>query len=391
MFKATNKITCSAVIVAGGQGKRMGKPKQMLKICDKAVLLHSIDAFLKVSGVRETVVVTTANVISKHKKEFLARKVKTVLGGNTRLESVRKGVAALEKQTDVVAVHDGARPLVSSRAIKDCIVKAYKKGAAVLAVPAKDTVKEASKNLDVKKTLERGFLWLAQTPQCYKREVITKALERFKKIKEASDESQLVERAGTKVAIVPSDYKNIKITTPEDLLVAEALMSDKSKKEGKLRVGFGYDLHRMVTGRDLILGGFKIEHTKGLLGHSDGDVVLHAVCDAVLGALCEGEIGMFFPPTDLTIMGISSVVIAQKTMEVVKKRKAEIRQMDVTVMAEEPKLITYYNDIRKSLCEIFKMSLNDVSVKAKSQEGLGRIGRGEAAACCAVVTLNVYE
>ena len=153
------------------------------------------------------------------------------------------------------------------------------------------------------------------------------------------------------------------------------------------RAGFGYDIHRLVEGRPLILGGIKIEHTKGLLGHSDGDVVLHSVCDAMLGSISAGEIGVYFPPTDLTIMGLSSVEIAQKTLEILTSKKARIINLDVTILAEEPKLKPHYEAIRDSICRIFKLDKADVSVKAKSREGLGDIGHGEAIVCYAVVSV----
>lgn len=157
----------------------------------------------------------------------------------------------------------------------------------------------------------------------------------------------------------------------------------------KVKVGFGFDIHRLVEGRKLIMGGMEIKHSKGLLGHSDGDVVLHAVCDAALGAVSAGEIGVFYPPTDVSIAGISSVVIAQRVIEVLKEKNAEIAHMDITVVAEEPKMRIHYDAIRKSLNSIFGIGLDNISFKAKSHEGLGEIGRGEAIACYAAVTVNL--
>lgn len=153
------------------------------------------------------------------------------------------------------------------------------------------------------------------------------------------------------------------------------------------RIGFGYDIHRLVEGRPLILGGIKIEHTKGLLGHSDGDVVLHSICDALLGSISAGEIGVYFPPTDLTLMGISSVVIAEKTLEILASKKARIINVDATIVAEEPKLKPHYENIRDSVAKLLKMDSGDVSIKAKSREGLGDIGHGEAIVCYASVSV----
>ncbi|MBR1979791.1 2-C-methyl-D-erythritol 2,4-cyclodiphosphate synthase [Candidatus Proelusimicrobium excrementi] len=157
----------------------------------------------------------------------------------------------------------------------------------------------------------------------------------------------------------------------------------------KIKFGFGFDIHRLAEGRKLIMGGIEIKHNKGLLGHSDGDVVLHAICDAALGAIAAGEIGVFYPPTDVSIAGISSVVIAKRVLEVLKEKGAEITHIDATVVAEEPKMRPHYDAVRKSLNEIFAIGLENISFKAKSHEGLGEIGRGEAIACYAAVTVNL--
>ncbi len=157
----------------------------------------------------------------------------------------------------------------------------------------------------------------------------------------------------------------------------------------KVKFGFGFDIHRLVEGRKLIMGGLEIKHDKGLLGHSDGDVVLHAICDGALGAIAAGEIGIFYPPTDLSIAGISSVVIAQKVINVLKEKGAVIEHIDATVVAEEPKMRAHYEPIRKSLNGIFNIGLENISFKAKSHEGLGEIGRGEAIACYAAVTVRL--
>lgn len=163
-------------------------------------------------------------------------------------------------------------------------------------------------------------------------------------------------------------------------------MQKRIKKE--IRVGFGYDIHRMAEGRKFIIGGLELAHSKGLVGHSDGDVVLHAICDAALGAIAAGEIGEFFPPTDLTIKGISSVVIAKKVLETFKERDAEIVHINATIVTEEPKMRPHYTAVRKSLNEVFGIGLQNISFKAKSHECLGEIGRGEACECHAVVTVK---
>lgn len=374
----------SVVIVAGGSGTRMGRPKQMLPLGGKPVLVRTVEAFKNAPSVRQIVVVTpTENraVLNAFFSDLIYADA-----GSTRLESVKNGFALTDPSAQTVAVHDGARPLVSPAHIEACLAEAAAHGAAVLAVPVKDTIKICKDGV-VEKTLDRSVLWAAQTPQCYRREVLAEALARFGAEKDATDESQLVEKTGVNVRVVMSDYKNNKITTPEDLTFAEALVSENVQ----YRTGFGFDLHRLEAGRKLYLGGTEIAHTKGFLGHSDGDLVLHALCDAVLGALCAGEIGILFPPTDESIKGISSVTIAKKVLEIVRAHKAEIVHIDATVITQEPKIKPHYDAVRKSLSEVFEMPLENISFKSKSHEHVGEIGRGEAAMCHAVATVKITQ
>ena len=373
-----------AVIVAGGTGSRMGRPKQLLPLGGIPVVVRSILAFKACPCVREIVVVTPAqnrDVISK----FVAD-VRFADPGATRLASVQNGVACVPAQADVVAVHDGARPLVQSADIQTALQTAFEKGAAVLAVPVKDTVKEGE-NGHVVRTLERAKLWAAQTPQCYQRALLVQSLEKFGTQQDATDESQLVEKLGVQVQIVPSSYTNFKITTPEDLLFAEALVNENSY----IRTGFGFDLHRLEPGRKFIIGGVEIPHEKGFLGHSDGDLVLHALCDAILGALCAGEIGILFPPTDPTIKGIDSKKIAKRVLQIVREKNAHLVHLDATLITQEPKIKPHYDAVRQSLADIFEMPLEQISFKSKSHEHVGEIGRGEAAMCHALASVEVRK
>lgn len=372
----------SAVIVAGGSGTRMGRPKQMLPLGGEPVLFHTVRAFLAAPQIGQVVVVTPPENQAALAAEFEG--LTFALPGSTRLESVINGVQKTAPQAQVVAVHDGARPLVKPELIGRCVQEAFTHGAALLAVPVKDTIKVCTGHT-VQNTPERGTLWAAQTPQCYRRAVLVEALEKFGSQKDATDESQLVEKLGVAVHVVPSDYTNFKITTPEDLIFAEALMQENFI----YRTGFGFDLHRLEPGIKMFMGGAEIPHTKGFQGHSDGDLVLHAICDAILGALCEGEIGILFPPTDPTIKGISSVEIARKVLEIVRRRQAEIVHIDATIITQEPKIKPHYDTVRNSLARVFGMDVKNVSFKSKSHEHVGEIGRGEAAMCQAVATLKI--
>lgn len=374
----------SAVIVAGGSGSRMGRPKQMLPLGAKPVLVRTVEAFLQTPEIKEIVVVTPTENRAELQKRFPG--IVFADPGKTRLLSVKNGFLKISAASQLVAVHDGARPLVESAHISACLQAARQYGAAVLAVPVKDTVKVCEGGF-VQNTLDRAVLWAAQTPQCYRRPVLAEALEKFGQEEGATDESQLVEKLGIKVRVVPSSYKNNKITTPEDLIFAEALLENSVI----YRTGFGFDLHRLEPGRKLFIGGAEIPHTKGFLGHSDGDLVLHALCDAVLGALCAGEIGILFPPTDESIKGISSVKIVKKVLEIVRSHHAQIEHIDATIITQEPKIKPHYETVRKSLAEVFEMPLENVSFKSKSHEHVGEIGRGEAAMCHAVATLKIQK
>lgn len=373
-----------AVIVAGGRGKRMGRPKQLLPLAGKPVLLRAVEAFARIACVKQIVVVTPPENRELIQKTF--PHVVFALPGPTRLASVLSGVAALDGRVQAIAVHDGARPLVDPQAAARCLQSGFESGAAVLAVPVKDTIKQVHGGV-VERTLERSALWQAQTPQCYRADVLRRALDKFGYLQDATDESQLVERLGVQVKIEPSDYQNLKITTPEDLVMAEAFL----QAGARVRTGLGFDLHRCQAGRKFIIGGVEIPHDKGFVGHSDGDVVLHAVCDAILGALCEGEIGLLFPPSDPTIKDIDSRKIAARVMEVVHARGARLVHMDVTLVAQEPKISPHYAAVRASLARIFDMQEQDVSFKSKSHEHVGEIGRGEAAMCHALVTVVLGE
>lgn len=382
-------MNAGAIIVAAGTGTRMGRPKQFLPLLGRPLVEWSLEAFKGHPEISEVVLVLTPEHLREHGERLAGPKVKLVEGGQTRMGSVKNGFGALSPEVDLVAVHDGARPLVTPSIVSYTLQEAWESGAALPAVPVKDTLKKvASKQLWISATPQRSAYWLAQTPQCYRREVLEEALAMFPAEDGATDESQLVERAGHKVKIVPSSYENIKVTTPEDLPLAEAFLARRQPwVPGESRAGFGFDIHRLVPGRELWLAGIRLDHTKGLLGHSDGDAVLHAACDAALGAAGLGEIGLLFPPEDPAIKGIPSREIVAETRSRLKARGAGLRHLDITLVAEEPKLKGHYEAMKSSLSRLWQLPPEAVSLKAKSHEGLGDIGRGEAIACYAVATV----
>lgn len=375
----------SAIILAGGEGKRLGRPKQFLPLAGKPMLHRTLEAFLGLPELKEIVVALGPAYYLDHRKDWSDPRVKVVRAGETRLESLRKAVKALSFKDGLVAVHDGARPLVSPEIIRKCLQEAERHGASVPAVPVKDTIKESKAGSAVLKTLERSRLWAAQTPQCYRKEILLKALKLHGNLRQASDESQLVEKMGVEVRLVPSSYENLKVTTREDLVFAEALLTGSKA----FRTGFGYDIHRLVPGIPLWLGGAKIPHDKGLLGHSDGDVLLHAVADSLLGAAALGDIGRYFPPEEEKWKGIPSRSILEKVLELLRSRQARIENLDAVLVAQEPRLRPHYEKIHQSLCGLLKVPQERVNLKAKTQEEMGEIGRGKAIACYAVAAVEI--
>jgi 2-C-methyl-D-erythritol 4-phosphate cytidylyltransferase/2-C-methyl-D-erythritol 2,4-cyclodiphosphate synthase len=380
--------TVGVVVVAGGSGSRMGRPKQFLPLAGSTVAEWSLECFRGMPEVSSIVLVLGEEERALHGERLAGGKVRLAAAGATRMGSVRNGVAALPADVDVVAVHDGARSLVTPEIVRATIIQALKSGAAVAAVPVKDTLKRVEKDSHVvADTPERSLHWAAQTPQTYRAEVLREALEKFKNDVDATDESQLVERSGRRVSVVTSSYENFKITTPEDLVMAEAILLNRRGGPRVSKTGFGFDIHRLVAGRELWLAGTKLDHTKGLLGHSDGDAVLHAASDAVLGALGLGEIGIAFPPSDPKFKGLASKQIVAHVLEKVAAAGAEIVHLDCTLIAEEPKLKPHYEAMKKSLADVFQLPPSRVSLKAKSHEGLDAVGRGEAISCHAVATV----
>lgn len=381
-------MRAAAIIVSGGSGSRMGRPKQFLPLAGSTVAELSLKCFVGMAEVESVVLVLGEDSFKEHGKRLSGGKVTVVQAGPTRMGSVRNGFAALPKGVEVVAVHDGARSMITPEIIRATLAEAAKSGAAVAAVPVKDTLKVVEKGgRTVSETPDRARFWAAQTPQTYRYSILKEALEKFAGAADATDESQLVERCGHKVSVVESSYENFKITTPEDITMASSIIEAREGGRRESRTGFGYDIHKLVEGRELWLAGVKLPHTKGLLGHSDGDAVLHACCDAVLGALGLGEIGIAFPPSDPKFKGLESKAIVANTLEKVAAFGGEIIHLDATLIAEEPKLKPHYEMLKASLAALFKLPESRVSLKAKSNEGLDAIGRGEAIACHAVATV----
>lgn len=385
----------TAIIAAGGRGARFGgaRPKQLLTLGGRPILQRSIDAFVASDRVSDMIVALPAE-LAAHPPAYLrgaAKPIDIVEGGERRQDSVANAFARVSGRTEVVVIHDAARPLVTADLIERTIEAASTHGAAIAALPATDTVKRGDVNRVIVDTLPRREIFLAQTPQAFRTEVLRAALALARSGTDATDEAMLAERAGHPVRLVDGDPRNLKITTADDLDMAERLLRGPapSAREGPavMRIGNGYDLHRLVAGRPLVLGGVTIPFEKGLDGHSDADAVCHAVTDAVLGAAGAGDIGRHFPDTDPRWRDANSVGLLARAAGIVANAGYRVVNVDVVVIAQRPKLVPYADAMRANLAGALGIGADEVSVKGKTNEGVDSTGAGESIAVHAVALL----
>jgi 2-C-methyl-D-erythritol 4-phosphate cytidylyltransferase/2-C-methyl-D-erythritol 2,4-cyclodiphosphate synthase len=345
-----------------------------------------VEAFLAHPSVREVVVALPADV-AQDPPAYLqgaGKPLRLVAGGARRQDSVSNAFDAAASTSEVILIHDAARPFVSAGLIGRTIAAAAAHGAAIAAIEVTDTVKRVRHDV-VEETLDRETIFLAQTPQGFRREVLAAAVALGRSGVEATDEAALAERAGYAVHVVPGESNNIKITTPEDL---DAVRGRARGPARTGRAGIGYDLHRLVAGRPLVLGGVTIPSERGALGHSDADVVCHAATDAILGAASLGDIGLHFPDADARWKDARSLDLLRQAVALVAGQGFEIGNIDVTVMLEAPKLRGYVDQIRASLATVLGIDAGRISVKGKTNEGMDAIGRGEAIAAHAIALLR---
>ena len=375
--KALPSVT--AIIVAAGASRRMGFDKLSYRLPDgRTVLETSCALFAAHPAVDELVLVAGGNRPQCEAIAAACPKPCTVVqGGATRADSVRSGLAAAKGQ--LVAIHDAARPFASKQLITDALQAAAKTGAAAPAVPVKDTIKVADKDRKVVATPDRATLYAVQTPQCFDRALYLQALETVsgEKASLVTDDCSLFELAGLPVTLTAGDYANLKITTKEDL-----------QKEKTMRIGHGYDVHRLVEDRKLILGGVEVPYEKGLLGHSDADVLLHAVMDAVLGAAALGDIGQHFPDTDPAYKGADSLALTREVAKIIAAHGYKVGNIDATILCQRPKLAPHIPAMRQNIADAFGLPLDAVSVKATTEEHLGFTGEGLGIAAHAVALIE---
>jgi len=315
---------------------------------------------------------------------------RVVTGGAARSDSVRLGLSALPAGVEVVAIHDAARPFVTPDTVARAVELAARQGAAVPAVPIIDTVKLSEAGERVERTLPRHALWAVQTPQTFQTGLIRRAHAEAQRLGAAlTDDASAVELLGEPVYLFPGDPENLKITTPLDFEIAEAIARRRDGAEvPPLRTGIGYDAHRIDPTRPLILGGVRIDSPFGLLGHSDADVLTHAIMDALLGAVGAGDIGAHFPDSDPAYRGACSLDLLRRVTDLVAKRGYMVSSIDAVVVAQAPRLAPFVGAMRVALAEALGVGEDCVSVKATTTEGMGFEGRGEGISAQAVANVR---
>ena len=385
-------MACWAVVVAAGRGRRAGLSmnKALYPLAGKSVLRRSLDA-LAACGLIEGAVLVLSPQDQAAYRDLVAREGESPLvkalaeGGETRQQSVYNGLKALPDQVELAAIHDAARPLVPEAVVRQAVMDAARLGSGVAAAAVTDTVKQVDAQGRAVRTLERDALRTVQTPQVFRRAEILQAHERaLAEGFSATDDAALMEKyfGPVHLSLCPGSGANPKLTTQEDLRQMEGMMFRE------IRVGHGFDAHRLAPGRALVLGGVPIPWDKGLEGHSDADVAVHALMDALLGAAGLGDIGGMFPDTDPQTQGISSMALLDQVVRRLEAEGFRPLNCDLTILAQRPKLAPYIEAMRKNLAQALGLDKTKVNVKATTTEGMGYEGRGEGISAHAVALIG---
>ncbi len=385
-----------ALIPAAGRASRFGTPgenKVFARLGGTPLLAWTVSAFAAHPEIDGIVVVAGPHETARCRDTLagVEKVLAVVAGGETRQESVAIGLFTLGGDpNDLILVHDAARPLVSAAVLDRCLAGARANGSAVAALPVADTLKAANENAVVQRTVDRGGLWAMQTPQAFRLGTLFEAHSAARAYGwTGTDEAALVEQfADHPVYLVSGDPANFKITRPDDLALAEAIVSSRCPPAMTTpRIGFGYDIHPLTAGRPLFLGGIEIPSERGLDGHSDADVLLHALCDALLGAAGLPDIGHLFPNTDPAYKGAPSLTLLAEVVRRVHAEGFAAGNVDMTLIAEAPKIAPYIAAMRAAIADVLRIEPTRVGIKATTNEGLGALGRAEGIAAHAVALL----
>lgn len=386
--------TIVALVVAAGRGERagtIGLPKQYRSVAGKPLLTRTLDALLAVKTIDRVIAVIGAGQEEMFADLGLsdARLAAPVIGGETRQVSVLKGLESLAGQPpDIVLIHDGARPFVDAALIGNVIAALADADGALPVTLVTDTIKRSLDGKTVGGTEDRTQLFAAQTPQGFHFNAIYNAHRRAIEMSDGfTDDAAIAEWAGLSVALAQGNTRNIKITLPDDFERAERMMTEGQTME--TRVGSGYDVHAFAEGDAVVLGNIAIPHTARLKGHSDADVVLHALADAIYGALADGDIGKHFPPGEMKWKDADSSIFLEHASELVRQRGGRLVHMDATIICEHPKIGPHVGAMRARIAEIARVSVDRVAIKATTSERLGFTGREEGIAAQAVATIEL--
>jgi 2-C-methyl-D-erythritol 4-phosphate cytidylyltransferase/2-C-methyl-D-erythritol 2,4-cyclodiphosphate synthase len=378
-------MTFSAIVVAAGSGLRAGpgEPKAWRKLGGRPIVRWSVEGLLA-AGAREIAVVVAADRVEQASESLRGLTGwRAIAGGATRAQSVQAGLAILGGEADEpVLVHDAARPFVTRTHVERLLAALNEADGSVPALPVSDTLKRGDER--IVGTINRDGLRRAQTPQAFRLARLIAAYGAWPADEEPTDDASVMERAGGAVAMVAGDPMLMKLTYPEDFLMAEILAGSRRI----IRTGFGVDAHRFGHGQSVWLCGVQIAHDHGLVGHSDADVGLHALTDAVLGAIAEGDIGEHFPPSDPRWKGAASDQFLAHAATLAAAKGAQVLSADVTLICERPKIRPHRDAMRQRIAEILSLPLDRVSVKATTTEGMGFTGREEGLMAQAVVSVD---
>ncbi len=374
------------LLLMAGDGLRSGLPYNKIKfiVNNKPLYQYSLDIFKSIKECKNIILV----VNEKDYEDFKILKddrIKVVVGGDKRSRSVFLG--AKETTSDIIIIHDAARPNINVQDVMQVYDASIASGASALGVPAKDCLKEVNNSI-VKKTIDRKTVWQIQTPQAVKRSLLIEGLAKTSDIDYYDDVEVLEKNFDIKTQIVMGHYDNIKVTTKEDLYYIRYLLGDNMKQQ--YRIGHSSDTHKLVNNRPLILGGITIPYSRGLLGHSDADIVLHALSEAIIGALGLGDLGMMFPDTDKQYKDMNSCYFVNKVYEKMIECGYVINNIDIIIYIEEPYLNKYKHLMAEKIAELLKTNIHNINIKATRKEGLGYIGNleGLTAEAIALLVLN---
>ena len=394
-------IGSHVLVVAAGRGSRAGAglPKQFRPVAGQPLIARTMHAMLASAEVRDVTPVIHpddeglfARSVASLDASFAARVAAPAYGGATRQESVHAGLETLAERglsgSDIVLIHDGARPFASRGLVERAVAHARRYGAAVPGCPVTDTVKQIEANGAVVGTVDRAMLRTVQTPQAFRFDLILEAHRRAsaEQRTDLTDDAAVAEFAGHEVFVFEGEVGNAKITTPGDFELAELKLFSSLPD---IRTGQGYDVHAFVAGDHVWLGGLRVPHDKALSGHSDADVVLHAITDAILGAIGDGDIGAHFPPSQPQWKGAASDIFLRDAMKRVARRGGVVAHLDATVVCERPKVGPHREAMRERIAAITGLAVDRVAVKATTSERLGFTGREEGIAALAVATVRL--